>query len=973
MRFSFCISIHQDIFNESSGDDEDNINRKPSGSISNSASGDRRSELRDEISDRPKITNRTAIEDPTINTIFRQQAQPAARLVAANLFDSEPPELDDSPNMSSAQNAERKPVNLFSDDYDDDDDGFDIFAAKETESESAVGPANASKIDPKPMKSINLFDGDDENDDALFGGPAVVENKPKTSILSSMPPKNALFQNLFDDEPPEDDFDFLTKPSAAAIHRKEEVVIKNVVAEPEKVPEKKVLMDSVEPLSTPIKEKSPVKQLPSKINLFDDDFDEDDSFEKLIGSKIKNAIEKKTVLDVEQVSVRPNVTDEAEPPPLSKNLFDDESDPEDPFIAVPASTPKFSELDTKDDFLDPIPPPVKVEEKTPFNYASPLLFNDYPPDDDDDFVAMPTTETKQPGEFYNDFSETVTVPSAEATKSQYAYMFSDVPPPDDDLFQPVKTKKTIAKDSEFSKKLNAFANPDKVIDELPKAMTATNKPKKLKMGKLDINVAALLPGAKRTVSNIKSDAFSASNRSGDETENVMAPTIVKRVDVENVDDSGRLTNLTRNRAKVQTRRPSTRRGRQQQYQKSLEEKDDTEEKINDVAPEKENFSNKVPVVKEAVPAAPTSAETVEPEPLAFPVKIEDLIEPDELTTEIKSATEPIPTGTKEEANTGIRTEVDPSPTENSFPAVAEQQPPPLKSTDLAFLNESDDDALDDDDWLSNTMASTKNQSTKSKTSSEKASKTEFASSLFDDDEKFEWKADSPPPVSKTTANVNTISNIVFSSDKPPPLLESKSIFDDFEEPDDDDIFSPMKQQRPVPTVTSAPDPVTILAPAPNPVPDSAPTSVPTRQTKATSLFGDEDENDDDLFGKSAALPKVKRKVAARAAVQPSKSLFGDDMSDDDDLFGAPKTTKKDTKPAAAAGEQPTVLNSKQVTPGKLFSDSDGDGDDDLFGSKTKPTSIAATKSVPSTSTQNRITKAKASSVTDQDPLADLLK
>lgn len=884
--------------------------------------------------------------------------------MAANLFDSEPPELDEAPNMPTAQNAGRKPVNLFSDDYDDDDDGFDIFAAKNTESVSVVGQATGSKIDPKAMKSINLFDGDDENDDALFGSQAVAEKKPKTSILSSMPPKNALFQNLFDDEPPEDDFDFLTKPNAAAIHRKEEIAIKNDVAEPVKVPEKKVLVNTVEPLSRPIKDKSPVKQLPSKINLFDDDFDEDDSFEKLIGSKIENVIEKKAALDVEQVSVRPKVTDVVEPPPLSKNLFDDESDADD---APASNAPTLSESDAKDDFFEPIPPPVKKEEKTTFNYASPHLFDDLPPDDDNDFMAVPPTETKQPGEFYNDFSETITVSSAEATKSQYSYLYSDEPPPDDDLFQSVKTKKTIARDSEFSKKLDAFANPDKVINELPKAVAATNKPKKLNIGKLDINVAALLPGAKRTVSNIKSDAFSASNRLEDETESVMSPTIVKRVDIENVDDTGRLTNLTRNRAKVQARRPSTRRGRQQHYQKSLEVADDTEEKVNDVAPEMENFSNKVPVVKEAVPTASNSAKTVEPESLASPVKIEEHISTDELTIETKSAIESTKE-TKEEAKTKIQTELDPSTTEKSFPAVVEQQPPPLKSTDLAFLNESDDEALGDDDWLPNAMASTKNLSTESKASSAKASKTEFASSLFDDDENFEWKADLPPPVAK----VNTISSIAFSSDKPPPLLKSNSIFDDFEEPDDDDddIFSPMKQQRPVSAVTSAPAPVTTLAPVPDPVPALA----PTQQTKATSLFDDEDEIDDDLFGKSAPLSEVKRKAVARAAVQPSKSLFGDDMSDDDDdLFGAPKTTKKDIKPAVAAGGQPTVLNSKQVTPGKLFSDSDGDGDDDLFGPRTKPASIAATKSVPPTATQNRITKAKASSVTNQDPLADLLK
>lgn len=855
------------------------------------------------------------------NTIFRQQTKPTARVIAANLFDSEPPELDESPIAPSTQNiVDRKPVNLFLD--DDDDDGFDIFASTKTESAPVSGEAPNAKGETNAIKSINLFEDDeDENDDALFGSSVLVENKPKpsignnttkTSILSSLPPKNALFQNLFDDEPPEDDFDFLTKPNATAIHRKEEIAAGNDSVESNQTENVKI----IEPSSKTVTEKTSPKQILSKVNLFDDDDDEDDTFEKIIGTKVEptkrpemeskpsaavqptaidddadsfekmigsNAknLNKKDPLptfDDELIFDRPIADAVEKPPPISKNLFDEETDLEDPFIDSPASN-------------------------------APEAF-------------------KQPGEFYNDFSETVTVSSAEPVKSQYSYLFNDEPPPDDDIFESVKPKKSIGKDSEFSRKLNVFANAVNVDDKPPKAAVVANKPKKLNIGNFDINVTALLPGAKRTVSNIKSDAVSSNDRTEDENESVPSSTIAKRIDVENADGAGRLKNLTQNRVKLQTRRPSTRRGRQQQYQKSLENMDDTEVDASTDIVDQTVSSNENPQSTPVIEERPMSDE---PGPL--PIPIEEDARTKATSVEIESEIESIPIKIDEKAQLDAKVVLDPIP----------QVTAPAKGTHLSFLVDSDGETQEDDDWLSNVIGPTTKIATEPKASQEIVPK-----------------------------NLS----MVFSGDKPPPLLQSNSLFGDSDDSEDeyDEFFQTNRNiEKNESKASQQKAPLAFSSDKPPPLQQSNPLldNLDNSEDDFEESFKTNryiDKKDDDLLDEPPPLPEV----VSTASMQPKKSLFGDESSDDDDLFGFGKI---EIKPMAAASEKATsVLNSKKIQSGKLFSDSDGDDDDDLFGSKPKKSSsMVATKPVASNATQNRITKVKASLVTDQDPLADLLK
>lgn len=889
-----------DIFNASSEEDKGNNNIETALPTSNSTHvlGDSRP-----IDKLPH--NVREIKNQTGNSIFRQPSSTHGRAIVENLFDSEPPEIDESP--TSTHTTDRKPVNLFLDD-DFDDDGFDIFTAKKDDSQKSTD--NGAKVNREAIRSINLFEDDD---DVLFDSSPVLKRKSesstssgmgKNSILSSVPLQKKLFPNLFDDEPPEDDFDFLTKPSTIAIDKPKQVAgARGLEVTPNRtetcpMPGKSDISHEQSPnLSlNAVKEKVQPRELKSQINLFDDG--DDDSAEVLtafedespsskrvdshISSDISSEIDKNehqivefkeetrrtsaAVLDDDSVLVESKVIDAIEKPPsLSVNLFGDD-------------------LDTDDHFTNP--PSKKVDEKVSISYASPQLFDDVPPDDDDFATTRAQAEIKPSGlgEFYNDFSETVTLASKESAKSQYSYLFNDEPPPDDDLFQTIKPKKTVVSDPEFSKKLNIFAGSTKLVDEQPKETQVKNKPKKLNIRSFDINVSALLPGAKRTVGTIKNNNIASpsdenkddnkdhiKNDMKDEIQSVSPPTSPSHTD-----NAGRLSNLTRNRAKMQMRRPSTRRGRQQQYKKSLEIAEETEAHASE-----EIFS-----------------EVVE---------------------------------NKKDQNNVIRRSVEPE---------VEHHVPVTKDPDMTFLDDRDNS--DDDDWLSSVTA------TPAKTTSK------LVIEANDNVHTSAFKADTL--VFKDT-NLNKMDGSEASySEQPPPLSPSTQLFDDFEKSDDESsIFASHPQSNSHTEKKSGFHRV--------------------QKKPSNSLFDDEDENEDDLFGfppaRSGTTGVIDPPQPLAAAVG-KKSLFGDESSDEDDFLFASKSAVKRTDPKSISDENATVLNRKEVSPGKLFSDSDDDDDDVLFGSKAN-VSTAVRKPSASSATQNRITKAKTAPVTNQNPLADLLE
>ena len=112
------------------------------------------------------------------------------------------------------------------------------------------------------------------------------------------------------------------------------------------------------------------------------------------------------------------------------------------------------------------------------------------------------------------------------------------------------------------------------------------------------------------------------------------------------------------------------------------------------------------------------------------------------------------------------------------------------------------------------------------------------------------------------------------------------------------------------------------------------TAVASTKTTSSGLFGNDDDNDDDLFG-SKSKPTNQASKSTKAPVSKGSGLFGDDDGSDDDLFGS----KPKTKAAPVA--------TKKTASSSLFGDDDGD--DDLFGGSSKPKTTTKPKPKASSS------------------------
>lgn len=457
--------------------------------------------------------------------------------------------LEEKPKVEAVSKIEetkpmKKAINLFA---DDDDDDFDTLL---------ITPSINGQQTAKSTKVKNLFEDDDDDDDDFFSPPSepVKEAKPSTSFnrpvfLSTQPKKDVFLCNLFDDEPPEDDFDmFKTKPT-----KKIEKSIKSIFGSSESI-EETIQPKKMEKAASAEKEPENVIKK-SVTNIFDE-------------PENSGEIEVQSSPEISTKHEKPILVSAARPEP------------------VPKAKPMIS-------------------SKKPISKQDALrLFDDTPPHDDELFSSI-TTPVKKPvspaiqtkvikqfGEFYNDFTETVTEIEVKTKniKISSTSLFSDESPSDEELFlSKPKAKKQLNEEvkesakptapsavpndseqnhSEFSKKLNKFANSSECEDTQDGPNKTVTQPKKLNLSKIDINVSALLPGAKRVMDKTEKVYESIKVSSPD---TVSTALITKSISRNNVDESGRLINLNRDRAKVPSRRPSSRRGRQQKYQKSLDE------------------------------------------------------------------------------------------------------------------------------------------------------------------------------------------------------------------------------------------------------------------------------------------------------------------------------------------------------------------------------------------------------------------
>uniref|UniRef100_A0A8D8JF61 WASH complex subunit FAM21 homolog n=1 Tax=Culex pipiens TaxID=7175 RepID=A0A8D8JF61_CULPI len=831
---------------------------------------------------------------PPVSSFFRgntqQQQQQQARKTV-NLFEDEPPPADSDVTPSTSQpGAAKKPVNLFIE-SDDGDDSFNN---------------NFNRSEPTPKKLDDALNNNDDEDD-LF-----------VPVKQSVNGATRRIANLFDDEPPLDDFDEIFKPKA---DRKKPVaggklVLPPIGSTPVASPEKKEEPVAAKPpieVSTPKKGvnlfdeeddeemfKPTASTTPSKpkVNLFDDvdsgdegvppvvvssssskppvqpsiraeilkkksifdsDSDEEDDEEALFGPVVEKAKEPEplprtveppevapskietSVVEVPPTKEKPPIPDE---PPEEEEPWDVPPDDEFPHVSndidyflttntISGGAEKKLEEPLKVEELPQIEavaePPANLsvpEPKSALSFNSIGLFDDVPPPDDDEFDEVRPGQ-QQPaagGDPAEDiFGSRPNSGNAAAAKPNHRYLFmdDDGPPPDDrDEVDERKQEPT----PPVSTKISAIIGEMRQKGEVEEVR---EKPKINRLSaKLNINVNALLPGARIPA---------AAPAVPDEPE---VPE-VKPPQVEPELGTGKLTQLNKGRAKIQTKRkPPSRQTRRANYESSLEQ---------DVPAEESSKETRVVVGSEVKPQ--------HVEVIAAHIQIPNQLLASELTRKLA---QPKLDEDLEESKPL------PAALEPKKPAVAVATP---KTSSKLFS----DDETDEDDLFGK--------------------------------------------LAKTTAPAN-----------PPPPKQVAQI------------------------------------PAP---PKPTPSTVPPKQ----SIF-DESDDDDDLFSKSK--PAAARVAPVATSTQPSKpkppsekkvkSIFSSD-EDSDDIFGSSK--KKALHPPKAV-EKKTATKS-------LFGTSDGDDDDedDLFGTKSK-SAPKPTSSQPKKPDKPTIVAA-ASAPAPDDPLADLLR
>lgn len=483
--------------------------------------------------------------------------------------------------------------------------------------------------------------------------------------------------------------------------------------------------------------------------------------------------------------------------------------------------------------------------------ANVSLFNDLPPDDDIFGANKSPVLKNTTNVYYDDFADTII-----SVNDSNDDIFSEKPPIDN---PPAPDTDQLDRAAMFIDKLSKFSQPSenwKKIEEVPSSITLP-KPKKLN-DKLNINVAALLPGAKRP--SFKSTSTDTENEVPEE-KFAISSTVTNSTE----DSSSRLVGLNKSRVKIQVkRRPSTRNARQNEYRKSMIDNDIDEDNLISNLKNENSYTS---VNKNVTTTSSTRANTV------IQASIEDMF---------KNA----------------------SPDDWLVPPVPQPQTPPMIDEEP---HKSGHKTINkDSDWLFcapkqvATTAHPRIESIDGKEDSfvEKLSdKTNV--SLFDDEsEDDDWLAKSitsAPRISPVKINQAAKSVPVVGVVKQPQ--KQASLFSDYE--DEDDLFAPVAKQ----VVSETPKLSAIKVPSvTNPNggggdgDDIATSKLTTKQNVrlvASNLFGDEDD-DDDLFGGTSQNPSKSDQIVlpakSTAAQLPSKvGLFGDSDEDDDDIFSSSKS------------------------------------------------------------------------------------
>ncbi|XP_063709008.1 WASH complex subunit 2-like [Culicoides brevitarsis] len=620
---------------------------------------------------------------------------------------------------------------------------------------------------------------------------------------------------------------------------------------------------------------------------------------------------------------------------------------------------------------------------TPVTPVYRSFIDDLPPEDD---YTVPAT--------FDDFDynqeDNENFEESNAKTATDPFLFNDEPP---ELTENVKidedkvdNSKEIKSES-FKNKFKMF-EPAKVdaATEVPKEKKEISKPapKKLNVN-LNINVSALLPGAKRPSPKKPEEEDDVKieekpQKTPDPVPNISKPaesepvvaTPARYITTEAQESSNLLVSLNKNRVKApNTRKPSTRKARVQSYHEST-------------------------VKGESINVLATNTEVKGKEP---PLSVAEMLRTEKLKDQLSRRS--LNFDEVDEFKVPLKKDLKPE--------VAEVVPKP------EILTTSEQKAIEKE--VSKPVEATKvEKSVKTaaaepkKVQKETQPKSKVSEKVVQDDplkivepktvEKVEKIVEKKPPVNVVAPQ--TVEKSVKIDQKLPekvvepvkaPKLEKSSpnrkplLFDD-DDDDEDDPFSIVSR------------PKTKVAEPPKPV---EPAVKPKEKSKSSVFASDSD--DDDLF--STIKPKSAPKKEEKPPTEPKKEqkttklpkLF-DDSDDEDDLFSGKTSKKKEivtstaTKSSNISKPDPKPVQSKSI----FGSDDDGDDlfskvsvpkkkssvtkpSDSLFGDDSDDDSLfGAASSKGKSKSSNKVesgTKTgavkKTTSVVQNDPLADLLK
>lgn len=537
--------------------------------------------------------------------------------------------------------------------------------------------------------------------------------------------------------------------------------------------------------------------------------------------------------------------------------------PSDAFSLPPEDTTS-SELFSpqSDSFFTPT-------DTTPNTTATPVyqsFIDELPPDDD----FSNTYDTNN--EFDTGYNPEENENFEQNNVATDPFLFTDEPP--EDLPIPTTPVKIVKEEKklETNQSPDTFKNKFKMFEsgddsqKSPPKIEKPNKPvpKKLNVN-LNINVSALLPGAKRPSPKMSDESNETTNPSKkiDEVSVIQEPVVntTPKKDERVETQSNLLVSMNKNRVRApSTRKPSTRKGRVQSYHESM--------KKDDVVPNDD--------VKTDFKVPPMSvAEMLRTEKMKDQLSRRSLNfdEVDELSVN-KKQTVPVEKVIVDEKK------LEPTIVEHPKVTTPKKTPPTKTSPNrkpILFDDEEEEEMFvppkpPSQETLKKVRVSPPSQEIFKKVEikrdlSKNLEKPNLKTAIFESDESDEELF---VPKTKSTKKVEEVvkpkSKAITSQ---PPKLPK--LFDDDSE-DDDDLFSAKSSvKRPRQETVSSSQKDTITS-----------TKTNTKH-KSKSLFGSDDE-DDDLFG-SKQSSKIVKTVSTKVS-KPQKSLFGDESGDDDSLFGS---------------------------------------------------------------------------------------